>query len=142
MLYQLLGTNNFELYSFAEKLKEDLEYYNDEFREGMLIVFSEEILLNILQYLTAHDLAALAMVNKSFKRVSEDDVVRIIVVNANMLKLWKEICNTSFSSKAFARWETREGSSHASTQDTLPCPFWKDAYLTECMLPTSACAKL
>jgi hypothetical protein len=79
MVFMLVGkkTNrNLMIISKLEKMKEKLELYNYDVAEGSFIMFSDEIIINIMNYFDAPSLARLARVNKKFKRLSEDDNVR------------------------------------------------------------------
>ncbi len=84
---------------------------NYDVAEGNFIMFSDEIIMQIMSSLNAKDLASVARVNKKFKRLSEDDFVsnlpfcvtncyhKFYFFHSHFFQLWEEICQFEGISK-------------------------------------------
>ncbi len=63
------------VFLLIEKLKEHLELFNDCMNEGSFIMLSDELVVKVFNHLSPKELARMAMVNKNFKRLSEEALV-------------------------------------------------------------------
>eukprot|EP01119_Soliformovum_irregulare_P019351 TRINITY_DN60_c0_g2_i1.p1 TRINITY_DN60_c0_g2~~TRINITY_DN60_c0_g2_i1.p1 ORF type:complete len:466 (-),score=102.99 TRINITY_DN60_c0_g2_i1:14-1411(-) len=72
------------LYVLIDKLREQLEEYNEDITEGEFLLLSNEVRYTIFTYLEAIDLARLSCTNKMIRVAADDNGI------------WEEVCHDEF----------------------------------------------